>query len=130
MHPTLKKYYYLTITSLLFLPVVSYAWKPGSNEGIVPKCDGPCGFKELIQLIKNLLDVFIWISVPIATILFVWIGFDFVVNADKAAARSAAKKRLGLLIWGMVFILAGWLIVKTIVVGLGGTGDVKQFLDL
>ncbi len=126
----LKKYYLLLI--YLFLPYISFAaWKPG--KPIVPDCarkssGSICGFSDLITLIDNLLNVFIWISVPIATILFAVIGWTLITQGDKPAAIAEAKSRLMTLVIGVGYILAAWLIVKLIVTGLGGSGDVTKYL--
>jgi len=112
----------------LFGPSIVSAWNP--NQPIVPDCahsvyvpgsatSPGCHFNDLIILINNLLDVFIWLSIPIATILFAWIGFDFIVNGDKSSAISEAKRKLGSLIKGLFWILASWLVIKVIISGLG-----------
>ena len=124
----LSKIYYLSLWAILFSPLVAFAWKPG--DSIVPECntvssngsityDGMCHFPDLITLIDNLLDVFIWATVPLATILFAWIGWIFVTESDKAGARNKAKAKLMSLLKGMFFVLAAWVIVKVIVSGFG-----------
>ena len=132
----LSKIYYLTLWTILFAPSLVKAWVPG--EPIVPPCarvdyvseSGPgCGFADIMTLIDTLLSVVIWLAVPISTVLFAWIGWDFITQGDKASARSSAKTRLTTLLKGMFFILAPVLIIKMIVSGLGDKGDVLRYLD-
>ena len=119
----LLKIYYLMLWIVLFSPLLARAWAPG--QPFVPDCarstdiDG-CGFDGFIILINNLLSIFIWLAIPISTLLFAWIGWDFIVSGDKSGARTNAKKRLTALLKGLFFILAPWLIIKLIVSGLGG----------
>ncbi|MBU1557797.1 hypothetical protein KKC45_02440 [Patescibacteria group bacterium] len=122
----LQKIYYLTLWAVLFAPsLVLAGWTPG--EPIVPECavvatdinkDG-CHFTDLITLIDNLLYVFIWIAIPVSTLLFAWIGWTLIVS-DKASAKSEARRKLTTLLRGLFFVLAPWIIVKLIVSGLGG----------
>ncbi|OGD66903.1 hypothetical protein A2442_03405 [Candidatus Campbellbacteria bacterium RIFOXYC2_FULL_35_25] len=107
----------LTPSLFIFYPVMALAWAPGSP--ITPTCGpGGCHFTDLITLFDNLLDVFIWFTIPIATILFIWIGWIFIYEGNKSGARTEAKKKLGSLLKGLIFILTPWLIVKLIVSGL------------
>ena len=141
MKKILSKIYYLGLWTILFAPsVVLAAWRPGmpivpecsdmiSSNGSVTYGNGPCGFNDLIILINNLLDVFIWLTVPIATILFAWIGWIFITESDKAGARNQAKAKLAALLKGMFLVLAAWLIVKVIVSGLGVKVGFKDFIN-
>ncbi len=117
MKNKISKIYYLLTWVLLFGPGIVSAWSPG--QPLVP-----CGttgrpecteFGQVIELVKNLLDFFIWIAVPIATILFAWIGWDLMVAESKSGAISDAKKRLMTLVKGLVLVLGSWLIIRTIV---------------
>ena len=114
-----NKIYYLYFLAVLIAPsIVSAAWTPG--QAIVPDCArvdsvGGCHFSDLLILINNILQVLIWLAVPISTILFAWIGWIFITSGDKATARSDAKKKLIALGTGLFFILGAWLIINTLV---------------
>lgn len=134
-----SKIYFLTLWVILFGPSTVLAWNP--TQSIVPNCahsvaydpsstiSPGCHFNDLIILINNLLDVFIWLSIPIATILFAWIGFDFIVDGDKSSALSEAKRKLMSLIKGLFWILAPWLVIKVIISGLGVKSGFNQFIN-
>jgi len=114
-----NKIYYLYFLIIAFLPsTVLAAWTPG--DPIVPDCtktppDSMCHFNDALLLIDNVLQVFIWVSVPIATLLFAWIGWIFITSSDKPGARNDAKKKLEALGKGLFFILGSWLIINTLV---------------
>lgn len=114
----IEKIKYFFILGTILIPSFVKAWTPG--EPIVPDCaragnDVVCGFSGLLELVSNVLDVFIWIAAPIATIIFAWIGWTFIVDSDKSSARSEAKKRFMSLVKGVFFILAAWVIIDLIV---------------
>lgn len=123
----LSKIYYLGLWGILVAPAVVKAWVPGKS--IVPACENNiCNFDDLITLIDNLLDVFIWLTIPISTILFALIGWTFIVESDKASARSEAKRKLMTLMKGVFLVLGSWLIVKVILSGLGANDTYNQFI--
>lgn len=117
--------YYLILWTILFAPsfVLADGWNPG--DPIVP-CDGlssdlrgKCDFNASIQLIDNLLNFFIWVSVPISILVFAYIGWLYMTSGDKPEERGKANDILMALLKGLFYILASWLIVKTIISGLG-----------
>ncbi|OGD69272.1 hypothetical protein A2996_01500 [Candidatus Campbellbacteria bacterium RIFCSPLOWO2_01_FULL_34_15] len=135
MRISLSKIYSLGLWGILSIPVLAKAWSP-LNPSIVPNCartqsaspDG-CHWSDLIILMDTILDVFIWLSIPIATILFAWIGWTLIVEGNKSSAVSAARGRIVSLIKGMFFILASWLIVKLIVSVLAKPEYYQDFLN-
>ena len=116
------KYYYFVWIVLVSLPQFLLAWSVG--ESIVPSegNNGGWHFDQIIQLIDNLLYVFIWIAIPVSTILFAWIGWELMSGESKPSAISKAKERLKILLIGMIFVLIPWLLVKMIISGLGADG--------
>lgn len=114
----LTKIYYLLLWTILITPSVVLAWSP--NEPIVPTCgDTGCHFYDLVALINNLLSFFIWIAVPISILVFAYIGWLYMTSGDNAGKRSDANKMFVALGKGLLLVLAAWLIVSTIMNGLG-----------
>lgn len=129
----LTKIYYLGLWGVLALPGIARAWSPG--QPLVPPCartenptPGGCHFDDIIILIDNLLDAFIWVTIPVATILFAYIGWILITESDKSSARSDAKNKIIALGKGMFLVLAAWLIVKVIVGGLGIKSGFNEFI--
>jgi hypothetical protein len=89
--------------------------------GIVP-CTKPyspddpesCGLGKFIQLIQNIINALFLISVPLATIAFVYIGFTLLTAQGNVTKRNDAKRVAKSVIVGFVIILSAWLVVYTI----------------
>ncbi|MEK7634937.1 MAG: pilin [Patescibacteria group bacterium] len=121
----LKKILPFLFLLLVFIPVFVSA-----QGGIIP-CGGwnydnngnrtteqsPCGYDDLLQLVSNIINWIIMVSVPVAAGVFAWVGFTYMTTgvSDK---KSEAKKMLGKVFWGFVFILGAYLIVETILAAL------------
>ncbi|MCG2695308.1 hypothetical protein L6261_04510 [Candidatus Parcubacteria bacterium] len=86
------------------------------SAGLVPDCGDvyACNFCDFIQLINNIINFFIFLSVPISVIIFAWIGWTLIVEGNKSSAISSAKDRFGALLKGLFLMLSAWLIVTTI----------------
>jgi hypothetical protein len=95
------------------------------NAQIIPNCgqtdasqpggiNKECGYADLLQLINNVINWIIMISVPVAAGVFAWAGILYMTTgiSDK---KSAAKKMMQNVFFGFVFILAAWIIVGAIV---------------
>jgi len=82
---------------------------------IMPDC-GPlnnCGYRDLMQLVVNIIDWIIIISVPVAAGVFAWAGLVY-MTTGVTGKKETAKKMLAKVFIGFVFILAAWIIVTTI----------------
>ena len=87
---------------------------PSAESGLVP-CDGAdCGFNDLIQLAQNLINWMVYISVPIAAIVFTWAGMLYVTAAGDPGKIAKAHGLFKNVALGFVIVLAAWLIVYTI----------------
>lgn len=91
-----------------------------------------CGLTDAITLIQRLIEYIFILILPIAAIVFVYVGYLFLTSGGNPDKRSTAKKAMLNLVIGIVIIMAAWLIVKTILLSLGvdDTGIPDQFLDL
>lgn len=120
MKKHLSKIYSLVLWGILISPSLVRAWSPG--QALVPNCGGPCGFSDAITLINNLLDFFIYLAIPISVILFAWVGWTYISEGGNSGKRAEANARMVALGKGVFFTMAAWLIVKTILTGLGASG--------
>jgi hypothetical protein len=116
----MKKFALIFIVTLLLLaPVASFA------AGLVP-CGGPgdkyakCDFNTLMIMINGLIDFLLFkISLPIAAIVFAYVGFLILFSGGDEGKHKQARSIATNLVFGIVIALVAWLIVKTILVGLG-----------
>ncbi|MCA9353679.1 hypothetical protein KC842_02295 [Candidatus Nomurabacteria bacterium] len=70
-------------------------------------------------LISKILDIVIFIMVPIITLMVIYTGFMFVVARGKPAELEKAKKALMWTLIGAAIILGAWTLAEV----LGGTID-------
>lgn len=106
----------------------------GCNEETKP--DGtfvnPCGFDDLMLQINKFITFLIFdLAMPLAAIAFCYAGFLFMTSGDSPGNREKAKGIFKSVLIGFVIALAAFLIVKTIMIGLGfkagdGTGGTFQ----
>lgn len=122
---------HLLIISVVCMPLFALAWVPG-NAGLIP-CgtkathDKACNFNDFLQLLKNIMDFLIFISIPIAACLFAWAGFKMLMSPGKAGARDEAKKMFGTVVWGIVIMLTAWVVIHTIAAALVAPAFYQQF---
>ena len=96
---------------ILAIPLVTSAALP---DEIVP-CNGvDCDVCDIATLAQNTLNAGIYIAVFLSAILFAWAGWKYVsAGGDSGKVRSAREIFTNVLI-GLIIILAGWLVVDTI----------------
>jgi hypothetical protein len=94
---------------IVFLPILTFA----QGDIIVPNCSPNCGYNDLLQLVNNIINWIIMISIPIAAGVFAWAGFKYMTTGI-SDQKSAAKAMLQKVFIGFVFILSAWIIVNTI----------------
>ena len=113
-------------------------------NGIVPDCgydiktrsyqEGTgraCGLADLIILIQNIIEYIFILILPIAAIVFVYVGYLYLTSGGDAAKHTRAKQAMTSLVIGVVIILAAWLLIKIVLQELGvDTGISEMFLDL
>lgn len=102
------------------------------SGGLVP-CGNPgqaqCTFNDVIAVISNLINYIFVGIVPIATVMFVIIGTQYMLSGGNIELKSLMKERLGNLILGIVIVLGAWLLIATILRVLG-VNDAYILLDL
>jgi cation transporter-like permease len=82
-------------------------------------CDGstksdPCNFDALVELAVVVMHNIIVLATLLAVIGFILAGFKLLTSGGNPAAKAAAKKILGNVVWGFVWVLAAWLVIYTI----------------
>ena len=80
-------------------------------------CDGvtdPCGFDDLIDLVKALITDLVLLSTLLAVAAFCYAGFLLLTSGGNESAKEKAKTTLFKVVKGYLWILAAWLVVYTI----------------
>lgn len=93
---------------------------------IVPEnCQGAraawdCGVCDLATMAQNVLNMGIFVAVFLSAILFAWAGWKYLTAGGGEGITQARSIFTNVLV-GLIIILAGWLIVDTLIKTL--TGD-------
>ncbi len=83
-------------------------------------CDGalgtsdPCGYDDLIELANVIINNFTVIAVLGASIAFIYVGIKLLTSGGDVGAMKDAKDTGTNVLKGLFFVLAAWVIVKTI----------------
>lgn len=100
-----------TDPNVLYAQVLDFE---GDTGGIVPCAGADCNACDLVTLAQNIINFAVYISIFVATLMFVWAGFLYIT----AGGDSGKIKNAHMLFWkvlvGMVIVLAAWLIVDAI----------------
>lgn len=124
---TTNSFIFIIVLTLLLVPAISFA-EPQPLGSLVP-CDNskehPCGFNELLDMINKVIKFIIFkMAVPIAAIMFFYAGFMMVTaGGEIASARTRAKNIFTNTVFGLILVIAAWLIVRTLLSILGYQGD-------
>jgi len=92
---------------------------------LVPACPtGGCGFDQLMTLINKVIKfLLVDIATPLAAIVFAYAGFLLITAGGDPGQVTKAKSIIKNLLIGFVIALAAWLIINTILTGLGATSS-------
>ena len=88
-----------------------------------PKLVGPaqriCDFQAFLELVGKVFKYLVWISVPLATLGIGIGGFMMIFGGASESQVTRGKEIFWDSIIGFVIVVAAFIIVKTILVGLG-----------
>ena len=103
---------------LINLPLFALAQQSDPNSANLVPCGQAgaidCGYQELLQLIVNVFDYLTKFAIPLAAGVIVVGGVIMMTAGTNDSKRSQAKKIIWMAVWGLVIVLASWLIVKQI----------------
>jgi Co/Zn/Cd efflux system component len=71
-----------------------------------------------MEIVQRVLGFLLILILPIAAIIFAYVGFLFLTSGGSTETKTKAKGVLVKVLIGIVLVLAAWLIVKTIVTSL------------
>lgn len=102
-----------------------------ANSSLVPTCTDPnqCNWTKLFELFQNILNWFIWASIPVATIAIAYAGWKIIWGSTNPSSVSEGKKILQDTLIGLAAVLAATLIVKAILQYLTKDPQYQNFID-
>ena len=74
----------------------------------------PCGYNDFLELIKRVFDYLVMFAVPLAAGVIVIGGAKMMMSGTNASERSKAISIIKMAVWGLVIVLASYLIVKLV----------------
>jgi ABC-type glycerol-3-phosphate transport system substrate-binding protein len=80
---------------------------------LVP-CTNDCNFNSLVSLVGILFDFIVKIALPLSAVIMAYAGIMIVLHPGNDGVRKKSISIIISVVWGLVFILAAYLIVKTI----------------
>lgn len=122
---------FLFVTFLIIATPVSTFAQGGFKQIVPSNCSGAgaaenCGFCDLAELAQNVLNDAVYLAVFFSAILFAWAGFKMLTNNGNMHQISEARQIFTDVAIGLVIILAGWLVVDTLMRILVG-GQIGSF---
>ncbi len=108
--------------------VVADVGVPTATPGGFILCDGglkdPCTFEHVMGLLRFGLNFVVYKMItPVFVIMLMWQGIKMItssVGGAKSMTLVDLKKNMQTLLIGYLWVLAAWLIVKTVIVILAG----------
>ncbi|HEY9583044.1 MAG TPA: pilin [Candidatus Paceibacterota bacterium] len=103
---------------------IAYADPPaggGGSGGLVPCGSGTsvCTLKDLGTLLVKIFDFLIILAVPLAILGIAVGGVMIIMSSANEGLRTKGKEAISGSVIGLVLAVAAWVIINTILVGLG-----------
>ncbi len=107
----------------------------GCNEETIKDSKGnfvafkdPCDFGWLIKQINAFISFLLFdLAMPLAAIIFAYAGWLYMSSGGSGSQIEKAKGLFKKVLIGFIIALAAWLIVKTIMLGLGVSSEYDTF---
>ena len=118
----------LVFVSAVPMLVVADVGVPTATPGGFILCDGglkdPCTFEHVMGLLRFGLNFVVYkLVTPVFVIMLMWQGIKMITSSAggaKPTTLADVKKSIQTLLIGYLWVLAAWLIVKTVIVILAG----------
>lgn len=115
---------FVALFTLVMVCAPSVAFGALGLVPVVPEsCNGVGGCQsvcDIAQVAQNLLNDGIYIAVFLSAMLFAWAGWKYLTNVANPEGVSKAKEIFFNVAVGLVIILAGWIVVDTLMKTLTG----------
>lgn len=116
----------IVVFVLLMLPVYVSAQGGGLPKQIVPEtCNQPGGCQsicDVVKLAQNVLNFGIFMAVVLSALLFAYAGFKLLTAGGNTEVYAQGKRVFGNVLIGLIIILAGWIVIDTLLKTFTGGG--------
>lgn len=97
---------------LVFSPALAFA--AGLPQQIVTCTGVNCSVCDIATTAQNVLNTAIFIMVFLSAVLFAWAGWKMLTAQGNTESYSQGKAIFGNVVLGLVIILAGWIVIDTL----------------
>ena len=102
------------MVSMFFVFSPALAFAAGLPERIVT-CNGvDCNVCYIATVAQNVLNTAIFIMVFLSAVLFAWAGWKMLTAQGDTESYTAGKRIFGNVVLGLIIILAGWIVIDTL----------------
>jgi hypothetical protein len=102
------------LASTFFVLSPALALAAGLPTQIVTCTGVNCSVCDLATVAQNVLNTGIFIMVFLSAVLFAWAGWEMLTAQGSTEKYSHAKSIFGNVVLGLVIILAGWIVIDTL----------------
>jgi hypothetical protein len=74
----------------------------------------PCNFEHFVELGRRIINLAIYLAIPLAALSFAWAGFTILTAGGNMGQRDKGKKIFTKVAIGLFWVLAAWLVINTI----------------
>lgn len=74
----------------------------------------PCDFNDFMDLIDNVLNAMIYISLMVAVAIIIKIGWKMITSGDSPGVRTEAKNKLQSVFIGLAWVIGAWFVVNLV----------------
>ena len=109
---------FVLLMILMCLPIFVFAQQAEPDSANLVPCGQKgaieCGYKEFLELITRVFDYLVMFAVPLAGAVIVVGGAIMMTAGTNASKRAQANKIIWMAVWGLIIVLASYLIVKAV----------------
>ena len=116
---------FLVVFMLLFTPFLVLA-QPSFVGDVAPACgdidgdgiadgSGMCQYCDLMPLAERIIEFLIFFGIVVAILVIIYAGWLYLTAGSNAGQITTAHSRLRAAIFGLIIVLAAWLIIELIV---------------
>jgi hypothetical protein len=88
--------------------------QPVRVPATLPNGETECGFQDVINEIKKLINFAFLLAVPITIFALAWSGVKILLAVGNTSKIAEARRTMTMVIVGFLFVLCAWLIVYTL----------------
>lgn len=98
----------------------------GSEGGVSNTLQNPLKVDSIPALIKNVMDIFTYLAIIVAVIMFIVVGLQFILARGNPEELKKAKNRFFMIVIGVAIILGAKVIIDIIINTISATGVVDE----